>query len=86
MHSAYQLDIGAGGFKRSFVTHWNTVFTALKRTSRAIECDGREKEELLKEELEGKVTLCLHNSFCRNRGPSVDPLPCCEQRIEEQKC
>ena len=32
------------------------------------------------------MTLCLNNSFCRNRGPNVDPLPCCKQRVEEQKC
>ena len=32
------------------------------------------------------MTLCLHNSFCRNRESNVDPLPCCKQRVEEQKC
>ena len=40
---------------------------------------------MLKEELERNVTLCLHNSFCRNRETNVDPLPCCKQRVEEQK-
>ena len=49
VHSAYQLDIGAGVFKRAFVTHLNSVTTALKRTSRTSECNGREKEEMLKE-------------------------------------
>ena len=49
-YSAYQLDIGAGVFKRAFVTHRNTVTTAVKRTSRTSECDRREKEEMLKEE------------------------------------
>ena len=86
VYSAYQLDIGAGAFKRAFVTHRNTVTTAVKRTSGTTECDGREKEEILKEDLERKVTLCLHNSFCRNRDSNVDPLPCCQQRVEEQKC
>ena len=86
MYSAYQLDIGAGSFKRAFVTHRNTVTTAVKRTSRTSECDGKEKEEMLKEDLEGNVTLCLHNSFCRNRESNVDPLPSCKQRVEEQKC
>ena len=85
VYSAYQLDIGAGAFKRPFVTHQNTVITAVKRTSRTSECDGREKEEMLKEDLERNVTLCLHNSFCRNREYNVDPLPCCKQRVEEQK-
>ena len=51
--------------------------TAVKRTSRKSECDGREKEGMLKEDLERNVTLCLHNSFCRNRESNVDPLPCC---------
>ena len=32
------------------------------------------------------MTLCLHNSFCRNSEINVDPLPCCKQRVEEQKC
>ena len=41
---------------------------------------------MVKEDLERNVTLCLHNSFCRNRETSVDHLPCCKQRVEEQKC
>ena len=41
---------------------------------------------MLKEDLKRNVTLCLHNSFCRNRESNVDPLPCCKQRVEEQKC
>ena len=31
------------------------------------------------------MTLCLHNSFCRNSETNVDHLPCCKQRVEEQK-
>ena len=65
VYSAYQLDIGAGAFKRAFVTHRNAVTTAVKSKSRTSECDGREKEEMLKEDLERNVTLCLHNSFGR---------------------
>ena len=30
----YQLDIGAGAFKRAFATHRNTVTTAVKRSSK----------------------------------------------------
>ena len=86
VYSAYQLDIGARAFKRAFVTHRNTITTAVNRTSRTSECDGREKEEMMKEDLERNVTLCLHNSFCRNRETNVDPLPCCKQRLEEQRC
>ena len=41
---------------------------------------------MLTEDLERNLTLCLHNSFCRNRESNVDPLPCCKQRVEEQKC
>ena len=33
VYSAYQLDIGAGAFKRVFVIHWNAVTTAVKRIS-----------------------------------------------------
>ena len=86
VYNVYQLDIGAGAFKRAFVTHRNAVTTALKRISRTSECNGREKEEMLKEDVERNVTLCLHNSFCRNRESNFDPLPCFKQRVEEQKC
>ena len=86
VYSTYQLDIGAGAFKLAFVTHPNAVTTAVKRISRTSERVGREKEEMLKEDLERNVTLCFHNSFCRNRESNVDPLPCCKQRVEEQKC
>ena len=54
VYSAYQLDIGIGAFKRAFVTHRNAVTTAVKRTSRTKECDGREREEMLKEDFERK--------------------------------
>ena len=85
VYRAYLLDIRAGAFKRAFVTHRNAVTTAVEKSSRTIVCDGREREEMLKKDLEKNVTLCLHNSFCRNRETSVDPLPCCKQRVEEQK-
>ena len=78
MYSGYQLDIGAGAIKQAFVTHLNAVTTAVKRISRTSEHCGKEKEEMLKEDLERNVTLCLHNSFCRNRDSNVDPLPCCK--------
>ena len=86
VYSVYQLDIGTGAFKRAFVTHRNAVTNAVMRISRTSERDGREKEVMLKEDLERKVTLCFHNSFCRNRESNVDPLPCCKRRVEEQKC
>ena len=79
VYSGYQLDIGAGAFKRAFVNHRNAVTTAVKRISRTSERSG-------KENLETNVTLRLYNSFCRNRESNVDPLPCCKQRVEEQKC
>ena len=85
VYSVYQLDIGARALKRAIVTHRNAGTTAMKRTSRTSQCDGREKEETLKEELERNVTLCLQNSFYRNRESKIDPLPCCKQRVKEQK-
>ena len=85
VYSTYQLDVSARAFKRAFVTHWNAVTTAVKRISRMSERDGRGKEETLKDDLERNVTLCLHNSFCRNRESNVDPLPCYKQSAEEQK-
>ena len=86
VYRAYQLDIGTGAFKQASVTHRNAVTAAVKRTSKMSECNGREIEEMFKEDLERNVTLCLHNSFCRNKESNVDPLPCCKQRVEEQKC
>ena len=83
VYSEYQLDIGAGAFKRALVTHRNAVTTA--RISRTSERSGKEKAEMLKEDLERNVTFCLHKSFCRNRESNVDPLPCCKQSVEEQK-
>ena len=74
VYSEYQLDIRAGAFKRALVTHRNAVTTAVKRISRTSERSGKEKTEMLKEDLE------------RNRESNVDPLPCCKQRVEEQKC
>ena len=68
------------------MTHRNAVTTAVKRISRTSERSGKEKTEMLKEDLERNVTLRLHNSFCRNRESNVNPLPFCKQRIEEQKC
>ena len=64
----------------------DALTTALKRISRTSERSGKEKAEMLKEDLERNVTLCLHNSFCRNRESNVDHPPCCKQRVEEQKC
>ena len=41
---------------------------------------------MLKEDLERRLTLRLHNSFCRIKESNEYPLPCCKQRVEEQKC
>ena len=79
-------DIGSEAFKRCFVTHRKAVTTAVKRRSRASDCGGREREEILKEDMERNVTLCFHNIFCRNMETSVDPLPGLKQRVEEQRC
>ena len=48
VYSEYQLEIGAGAFKRAFVTHRNAVTTAVKRISRTSERSGNEKAEMLK--------------------------------------
>ena len=46
-----------------------------------------EKKEVLRADLERNVSLCLHNSFCRNREQkvNVDLLPCCKQRLLGQE-
>ena len=40
VYSMYQLDIGAGAFKRASITHRNAVTTAVRRTSRIRDVDG----------------------------------------------
>ena len=45
-----------------------------------------EKKEVLRADLEQKVSLCLHNSFYLNREQkvNVDLLSCCKQRLLER--
>ena len=86
LYSSYQLDIRSEAFKRAFVTNGNAATTEMKRTLKTVDSDGRDTEERLKIDLERNVKLCLHSSFCRNRKITVDPLPCCKQRLEEQSC
>ena len=82
--------VSAGHWSRSFQASFcdssECIDHRSKKTSRTNECDGREREEMLKDDLERNVTLYLHDSFCRNRETSVDPLTCCKQRVENQKC
>ena len=50
VYSSYQMDIGSEAIKQAFVTHRNAVTTAVKRTSRTSDYEGREKEEVLKKD------------------------------------
>ena len=47
VYSTYQLDIGAGAFKRDFLTHRNAVPTAVKRISRTSEGGFGEKRDVV---------------------------------------
>ena len=82
-YQSFQLDIGPGAYKRVFLTHRNAVTTAVKRVAGAPCVTEDEKKEVLKADLERNVSLCLHNSFCRNREQkvNVDLLPCCKPRL-----
>ena len=84
---SFQLDIGPGAYKRAFLTHRNADTTAMKREAGAPCVTEAEKREVLQAELERKVSLCLHNSFCRKREQkvNVDLLPCCKPRLLEQE-
>ena len=46
-----------------------------------------EQKRVLQADLERNMSLCLHNSFRRNREQkvNVDLLPCFEQRLLEQE-
>ena len=59
----------------------------MKRVAGAPCVTEDEKIEVLRADLERNVSLCLHNSFCRNREQkvNVDLLPCCKPRLLEQE-
>ena len=86
-YQPFQLNIGPGAYKRVFLTHSNAVTTAVKRVAGALLVTEQEKKEVLQADLERKVSLCLHNSVCRNREQkvNVDLLPCCKLRLLEQE-
>ena len=83
----FQLDIGPRAYKRAFLTHRNAVTTAVKPVAGAPCVTESENREVLRADLERNVSLCLHNSFCRNREQkvNVDLLPCCKLRLLEQE-
>ena len=86
-YQSFQLDIGPGAYMRAFLTHRNAVTTAVKRVAGTPCVTEDEKKEVLRADLERNVSLCLHNSFCRNREQkvNVDLLPCCKPRLLEQE-
>ena len=59
----------------------------MKRVAGAPCVTEDEKKELLRADLERNVSLCLHNSFCRDREQkvNVDLLSCCKPRLLEQE-
>ena len=65
-YHCFDLDIGPGAYMRAFLTHSNAVTTAVKRVAGAPCVTEAEKREVLRADLERNVSLCLHNSFCRN--------------------
>ena len=86
-YQSLQLDIGPGAYKRAFLTLRNAVTTAVKQVAGAPCVTENEKRDVLRADLERNVSLCLHNSFCRNREQkvNVDLLPCCKPRLFEQE-
>ena len=81
-YQSFQLDIGPGAYKRAFLMHRNAETAAVKRVAGAPCVTENEKREVLRADLERNKSLCLHNSFCRNREQkvNVDLLPCCKPR------
>ena len=86
-YQSFKLDIGPGAYKRSFLTQRNAVTTAVNRVAGTPCVKKTEKREVLRADLERNGSLCLHNSFCRNREQKVnmDLLPCCKPRLLEQE-
>ena len=85
-YQSFQLDIGPEFYKRALLTHRNAVTKAVKRVAGAPCVTEVEKRGDLRADLERNVSLCLHNSFCRNREQkvNVDLLPCYKPRLLEQ--
>ena len=71
VYSSFQLDIVSEAFKRAFVTHRKAATLAAKKTLRTIDS---EKKEVLQEVLARNMILCVHDSFCRSKETTVDPL------------
>ena len=88
-YRSFQLDIGPEAYKRAFLTHRNAVTTAVKRVAGTSCTTEKERKEVLQAELEQNVSMCLHNSFCRNREQKVNVdlllVPCCKQRLLKQE-
>ena len=66
-YRSFQLYIGPGAYKGAFLTHKIAVATAVKRVAGMSCTTQKERKEVLQADLERNVSLCLHNSFCRNR-------------------
>ena len=67
-YQSFQLDIGPGAYKRAFLTQRNAVTTAVKRVAGA-PCEiENEKREVLRDDPERNVSLCLHNQEPRVKG------------------
>ena len=86
-YHSFQLDIGPGAYRRAFLTHRKAVTTAVKRVAGAPCVTEIETREVLRADLGRSVSLCLQNSFCRNRAQkvNVDLPPCCRPRLLEQE-
>ena len=67
MHSSYQLDIVSELYNQAFVTYRKAVKIAVKRTLKTFDHDEKEKEEMLKEDLERKLTMCLPKTSAETR-------------------
>ena len=72
---------------RAMLTHRNAVTTAVKRVAGMSCATEQEKKEVLQADLKLNVSLCLHNSFRRNREQkvNVDILPCCKEMLLDQE-
>ena len=71
-YQSFQLARGPGFYKRAFLTHRNAVTTAMKRVAGALSVTEAEKREVLRADIERNLSLCLHNSFCRNLEQKVN--------------
>ena len=75
VYQSFQLNIGLGAYRRAFLTHRKAAAKSAVKRVAGMSCNTEnEKKQILQADLERNVSLCVHNSFCRNREQKVNEV------------